>query len=318
MSTTTSITTTYAGEFKQKYIAEALLSGSTLSKGLITIKPNIKYKEVVKKLTTGTLLKDATCDFTALGTVTLTERVLTPKEVQVNEQLCKKDFRSDWEAVEMGYSVYDSLPPTFADFIVANHIAKVAQEIEISIWRGATGTSGQFDGFATLIAADANLPAAQEIAGTTVTASNVIAELGEVVDAIPATLYGQDDLILYVSQNIYKAYVRSLGGFQASGVGAAGVDAKGTQWYNMGTPLFFDGIRIEMCPGLANNTAIATQASNLWFGTGLMSDETEVKLLDMGDLDGSQNVRLVMRMTAGVQYGNITEIVTYGITNSAN
>ena len=48
MATTTSITSTYAGEFAGKYISAALLSGSTLANDIITIKPNIKYKEVLK------------------------------------------------------------------------------------------------------------------------------------------------------------------------------------------------------------------------------------------------------------------------------
>ena len=49
LSTSTNITTTYAGEFAGKYIAAALLSAPTLDKEYITLKPNIKYKEVIKK-----------------------------------------------------------------------------------------------------------------------------------------------------------------------------------------------------------------------------------------------------------------------------
>ena len=41
MATTTSITSTYAGEFAGKYISAALLSGSTIENGLITVKPNV-------------------------------------------------------------------------------------------------------------------------------------------------------------------------------------------------------------------------------------------------------------------------------------
>jgi len=43
-----------------------------------------------------------------------------------------------------------------------------------------------------------------------------------------------------------------------------------------------------------------------------------VKVLDMADLDGSDNVRFVMRYTAGVQFAIGSDIVTYGITNTAN
>jgi hypothetical protein len=317
MPTTTSITTTYAGEFAGKYVSAALLSASTIENGGIEVKPNVKYKEVIKKLATDAIVKDATCDFTATSTVTLTEKILQPEEFQVNLQLCKKDFHSDWEAVQMGYSAFDTLPPSFADFILAHVAAKVAEKNEQNIWKGVTANAGEFNGFATLLAADAALPSANEVTGTTVTASNVIAELGKIVDAIPSAVYGKEDLYIYVSQNIARAYVRALGGFGASGLGANGTNNMGTQWWNNGA-LTFDGVKIFVANGLANNTAIAAEKSNLFFGTGLLSDHQEVKLIDMADIDGSQNVRVVMRFTAGVQYGIVEDIVTYGITNSAN
>jgi hypothetical protein len=317
MATTTSITSTYAGEFAGQYISAALLSASTIENGGITVKPNVKFKEVIKKVSTDDIVKDASCDFTATSTITLTERVLQPEFQQVNLQLCKKDFISDWEAVQMGYSAHHDLPPAFSDFLIAHVAAKVAQRTENSIWAGDTSTSGQFDGLTTQIALDADLPAAQEVAGTTVTASNVITELGKIVDAIPSTLYGNEDLNVYVSQNIARAYVRALGGFGASGLGAAGTNAQGTQWWNNGS-LSFDGVKLFVANGLADNTAMAAEKSNLFFGTGLLADHNEVKVLDMSDLDGSDNIRVVMRFTAGVQYGIVDDIVTYGITNSAN
>ena len=317
MPTTTSITTTYAGEFAGKYISAALLSASTIENGGIEVKPNVKYKEVIKKIATDAIVKDATCDFTATSTVTLTEKILQPEEFQVNLQLCKKDFHSDWEAVQMGYSAFDSLPPSFADYILSHVAAKVAEKTEQNIWKGVTANAGEFNGIATLLAADAALPTANEVTGTTVTASNVVAELGKIVDALPAALYGKEDLYIYVSQNIAKAYVRALGGFGASGLGANGTNAMGTQWWNNGS-LSFDGIKMFVANGLAANTAIATLKSNLFFGTGLLNDLNTVKLLDMADLDGSENVRVVVRFTAGVQYAIVEDIVTYGITNSAN
>ena len=317
MATTTSITTTYAGEFAGKYVSAALLSGSTIANGGIEVKPNVKFKEVIKKLSSDAIVADATCDFNATSTITLTEKILQPEEFQVNLQLCKKDFRSDWEAVSMGYSAFDSLPKSFADFLLAHVVAKVAQKTEQNIWKGVNANAGEFNGFATLLSLDAGLPAAQEVAGTTITAANVIVELGKIVDAIPAALYGKEDLYLYVSQNVARAYVRALGGFGASGLGAAGTNDMGTQWYNNGS-LSFDGVKIFVADGLAANTAIAAEKSNLYFGTGLLSDNNEVKVIDMADIDGSENVRVVMRFTAGVQYGSVSDIVTYGIVNAAN
>jgi len=318
MPTTTSISTTYAGEFAGKYIAAALLSAPTLEKGGITIMPNVKYKQVIKRVATDGIVKNGTCDFDPTSTVTLTERVLQPEAFQVNLQLCKTDFRSDWDAIEMGYSAFDVLPKSFADFLIAHAAEKVAQQMELTIWDGNNASAGEFSGIMRQLAADASLPSAQEIAAVSggVNASNVIAQLGLIVDALPAALYGKEDLKLYVSSNIYRAYVRALGGFAASGVGANGYDNKGTnQALN---ELYFDGVKIFLAPGLAANTALLAQTSNLFFATGLMSDLNEVRVLDMAENDGSQNVRVIMRFTADAKYGFAQDVVTYGITNSAN
>ena len=307
MATTTSITTTYAGEFAGKYISAALLSADTIEGGGITIKPNVKYKEVMKTLSTDAIVKDATCDFSDTSTITLAEKILQPEEFQVNLELCKKDFHSDWEAISMGYSAFDELPSNFADFLIGHVAAKVAQKTEQTIWTGATATAGEFNGFGALLAADGDVV---DVTGTSVTAANVITEMGKVVDAIPTSVYGKEDLYIYVSSNVARAYVRALGGFGASGLGANGVRNEGTTWFN-NQDLAFDGVKIFVASGMANNTMVAAQKSNLFFGTGLLADSNEVKLLDMADLDGSQNVRVVMRYTAGVQIGIGADIVYY-------
>ena len=294
---TPSITTTYAGEFAGKYISAALLSGNTIANGGITVKPNVKYKEVVKKVATSGLIGNASCDFTDAGSLTLTERILQPEEFQVNLELCKKDFRSDWEAVQMGYSAFDNLPPKFSDFLLGHVAAKVAEKTEQNIWAGVNANVGEFDGLATLLAADSDVV---DVTGTTVTSANVIAELGKIVDAIPSAVYGKEDLKIYISQNIAKAYV--------SAQAALGY----RDLYHVGkTDMNFQGIPLFVANGLADNDAVAAETSNLYFGTGLLADHNEVKVIDMADLDGSQNVRVVMRFTAGVQYGIGSDIVLY-------
>ena len=231
---------------------------------------------------------------------------MQPEEFQVNLELCKKDLHASWEAAQMGYSAFDNLAPSFAEFVISHVAAKVADRTEKNIWSGATATSGQFDGFTAKLTADTDVI---DVAAGTVTAANVIAELGKVVDAIPTSVYGQEDLTLYVSSNVARAYIRALGGFAAT-IGANGSDNKGTQWYN-GGELSFDGVNIFVAKGLADNTMVAAQKSNLYFGTGILNDQNEVKVIDMSDIDGSQNVRVIMRFTAGVQHVFGGDIVLY-------
>ena len=303
-----SLTTTYAGEFSGKYIAAALLSADTLDKGLITVMPNVKFKSVIQKAATDDIVKDASCDFqTGQGTLTLTEAILQPEEFQVNLDICKKDLHDSWEAEQMGFSAFDNLAPNFADFVLAHVAAKVADRTEKNIWSGSTAVSGQFDGFGTKLAADGDLPAGQELTGAAITAANVIAELGSVVDAIPTAVYGSEDLYLYAASDVVRAYTRALGGFQSGGQGANGYENKGNN-QSLGS-LFFDGIPVVAARGAASGTIIAAEKSNLFFGTGLLNDLNEVRVIDMAENDGSQNVRVVMRFTAGVQYAQVTDIV---------
>ena len=319
MATTTSLTTTYAGQDSKMWVKAALLSGVTLSNGGMTIMPNIAYKTTLHKLLTDGLLKDSTCDFTATSTVTISERQLTLEPFQVQLQLCKKDFLSSWNSEEMGFSANKVMAKSFTDYLLAYVTEKVASSVETAIWAGVNATSGQIDGIATLLAADAALPAANEVAGSSAisAAATVIAELGKIVDAIPAALYGKEDLRIYIPQGVAKAYVRALGGFMAAGVGANGTENKGTQWYNNGE-LSIDGIPLFVANGLAANTAVAAQTSNLFFGCGLLSDLNSVKILDMSDLDGSDNIRMILRASYAVNYHSVSDIVTYNIPNAAN
>ena len=71
----------------------------------------------------------------------------------------------------------------------------------------------------------------------------------------------------------------------------------------------FEGYRIAVCPGMADNQVVAARKSNLFFGTDLVSDHTRITLMDMANLDGSDNMRLVARYSAGVQTGVGADIV---------
>lgn len=302
-----SITSTYAGEFAGKYVSAALLSGNTIANGLIEVKPNVKFKEVLKRISLSGAIANASCDFTDAGAVVLTERIIEPKELQVNLELCKTPFQSDWEAISMGFSAHDNLPANFSDYFIGLMAAQIAAQTETDIWSGTAG-AGTFDGFSTLLTA-ATLPAGQDITGTTVDASNVIAELGKVADAVPSSLYGNEDLYIYVSQNIFRAYKRALGGFSANGVGANGVNGLGN---NQDIDVqYFDGFKVVAANGLADDTMVSTLKSNLFFGTGLLADHNEIKVLDMADLDGSKNVRFIARYTAAVQIAVLEDVVFY-------
>ena len=296
MATTTNITTTYAGEKAQGYIAAALLSGNTIENGGITVKPNVKFKSVMQKLAVGDVIANASCDFTATSTVTLTERYLQPEDFQVNLELCKKDFESDWLSIEQGFSSFDELPSSFASYLIGHVAAKVAAKMEVNIWNGANGNVGEFDGLVALATADADVIDVTETGATD--ATNIIDRLGNVIDAVPSTIYGNEGLAIYISQADARSYVRA----------QAALGYK--DLYHVGqTAMDFEGVKLFVANGLNSGQIIAAEKENLFFGTGLQNDMNEVKLIDLSDIDGSQNVRVVMRFSAGVNYAIGSEIV---------
>jgi hypothetical protein len=295
-----SVTSTYAGEFAGQYIAAALLSAKTLDNKYITILPNVKYKQVIQKVAVSNIINDATCDFvTNTGSVALTEQVLTPKELQVNLSLCKQEFVDSWEALQLGYSAFDTIPANFTDYLISYVGGNVAQATEQSIWNGDATANGEFGGLYRLITGSA---ATSSAASGSINSTNVIADLDALVSAIPNTVYGKEDLMIYAPTNVIKAYQQALAG------GAQGANGYMNQ-LNVGEkPLNFNGIEIAFCPGLPSSAMVAAQKSNLFFGTGLLSDYNTVKVLDMADLDGSQNFRVIMRYTAGTQIGIAADI----------
>jgi hypothetical protein len=108
--------------------------------------PNVKYKEVIQKLDVSGIVQDASCDFVTSGSVAVSERVITPKELQVNLELCKQNFVASWEALQLGYSAFDEVPANFTDYLVSYVGGKVAEATEQSIWTGLAASNGQFGG----------------------------------------------------------------------------------------------------------------------------------------------------------------------------
>jgi len=304
---------TYAGEFAGEYIAAALLSAKTLDNKLVTIKPNVKFKSVIQKLDVSGIVQDASCDFVTSGSVALSERILEPKELQVNLQLCKQEFVDSWESLQLGYSAFDTIPASFNDYLISYVAGQVAQATETSIWQG-TNTNGSFTGFETLLSASVAAGGAGAVLAAksgsviisgSVTSTNVISVLGSVYETVPSAVYGKEDLVIYVGSKVARAYQTALGG-------NANQSGFNTQMNVGEKPFNFQGVEIVLCPGMSDNKIVAAQKSNLFFATGLLNDHNEVKVLDMANIDGSQNYRIIMRYTAGVNFGIGQDIVYYG------
>ena len=203
---------TYAGEASSDYIAAALLSAKTLDQQNVEIHPNVKYKSVIQKIAVSDLVSDASCDFQASASASIAEVVLEPKELQVNLELCKQNFLNSWEALSLGYSAFDEIPRNFTDYLISYVGGKVAEATEQSIWAGgpSNGSFQGFEGRITDASGSADAPSFAQSGSVdwpneAVTKDNVVTILTAVVDAIPSTVYGKEDLVIYVGTKVLKS-----------------------------------------------------------------------------------------------------------------
>ena len=296
-----SLTKLYAGEEAAGFISASLLSGETLAKGNITLLPNVTFKVNLKNFDlSASAIVDATCDFTDAGDITYVEQALVPENFGLNKQLCKKDWLSTYAGATMRAGVDGTLPANFQEYIVGHAGALVGQQVEKAIWAGDTDTSGQFDGFQVQLAAAVSASKAVGVTGTTLSASNIVAELGKVRDAILDANYGQEDLGIFIGTAAMKYYISAQAALGYMDTWHAGV-----------TEANFEGTKLILAPGMSANKMVAARKSNLFFATDLASDMAEVKVIDMTENDGSDNVRLVMKWNAGVGYATGSDIVYY-------
>jgi len=298
------VTSNFAGKAAGFYISAALKQATSLD--YLTVMENVKYKSNIQRMAGTTVVRDATCDFTDHGTLALTEKVLEPKNLQINLDLCKKTLLTSWEALEMRAGAGAMPPVSFEDYVISYMGEIIAQATENSTWEGVTGTNGEFTGFLgaavgyLLPGVDATV--IQSSASGAYTAANIIANLqtltSDMAANVPAILR-KEDLHIYMNAKTYAFYV--------SAVSTLGyVNA-----YNMNGDYepVFEGYKIAVCPGMADNQLVAAEKSNLFFGTDLLSDATRIQLMDMSLLDGSDNVRVVARYAGGVQTGVGADIV---------
>lgn len=287
---------TYAGQGAMPYIAAALLSGKTLDKGLINVISNIAYKQVIRNWQDSVSIDAATCDFTDNSSVTLDEYILTLTEKQVNLELCKDNLWSTWESAQMGASAFKTLPNEFRKFVLAQVSASVAAQVEPGIWSTDMFFSGagDYDGLGGYLFDNS---AIEQAVTSATDNSNVVARLQSLVDGMPDALYMKEGVTLYINNVVAKAYQQA-----QSALGYKDL------YYDEEKPWNFQGIPMEVIPGLSNSNtsgtksiqAILANKNDLHFGTGLLADRNKVQLIDMSDIDGSQNVRIVMRFTGGV------------------
>lgn len=291
------VTSNFAGKAAGFYISAALRQASSME--FLTMIENIKFKSNIQKMNASAMVRNAECNFTANGTLALTEAVLEPKNLQINTDICKSTLLSSWEALQMRAGAGAPPPASFSDYVMSYLGEIIADATEVSIWGGNDATQGEFTGLVQgavgRLVVDATVVDVVNVggAGAAFAAGNIIENLQNCTAAIPTTVYTKEDLYIYMSPKSYRLYISAI-----STLGYVNAYSMNNDY-----DAVFEGIKIAVCPGMNNDVLVAAEKSNLFFGTDLLSDTTRIDMLDMAQLDGSDNVRVVARYSGGTQVG---------------
>jgi len=297
------VTSTFAGKAAGFYISAALKEANSLN--FLTSMENVKYKSVIQKMESGSEMADGTCDFTAAGTLTLTEAIITPKELQVNLEICSQNLLESWEALEMRAGAGAPPPASFDDYLISHLAGRISQGVENAIWAGNDATGGSFTGLTTAtvgrLVTDATVVDVANVGGAAAafTAGNIIENLQAATAAIPSNVYTKEDLYIYMSPKSYRLYISAI-----STLGYVNAYSMNGDY-----DAVFEGIKIAVCNGAEDDKLVCAEKSNLFFGTDLLSDSVNIQLLDMSGITGSQNIRLIARFTGGTQVGIGADVV---------
>jgi len=296
------ITSNYAGQKATEIMLAAIKEEDTLRLGLINVVPNVGYKLNLRNLDVTLGVVDFSCGTTpATDAINYSEKVLELTKFKNEFEVCKEDFRPTWSGEDMGASAWnDQSASDISDAIVTDTAAKLGEWFENQIWNGA-GTANQMNGLATQFAADGDVIKAGNgitAIGAAIDKSNVLAAFDAATEAIPRALR-RKDVNFIVSPDVADAYTKAL---IESGIAVGlGGDAN--------TQLVYGRYNVQSVNGLADNSIVIFEKSNITFGTGLANDADSIRVKDMDEVDMSGNVLYKSVFGGAVGYSYGSEIV---------
>ena len=293
--------TTFTGVDAQGFYSKALLTGK--SKEAFRLIPNVKSKIKLGDLSIGNILGDADCSFSSAGEGVLNQKAFEVNTIKINLEYCARSFEVNYlsQLLRPGANNDEVMPATVESFLLDQVALKVSADTEQLVWKGNTATASYplslYDGLEKQLLADATVI---DVASTTLSKSNIIAQLGLVYDAIPETIIGADDLTIFLSPSALRFYREALA--------AASAEANFMQSY---TELHFLDVKLSVAPGISTNKMVAARTSNLLLLTDLMSDFEDIQILPQKSVTGVPVVRMIGEFRFGTGYIFGSEICFY-------
>lgn len=239
----------------------------------------------------------ASCGWDPTDGVALSQRLLKPTFLKVNQTFCDKDLLKKWASYEVRLAAgREELP--FEEKFMDEIANAISESIERLVWQGDSQNAGgdiEPDGFLKILGAQGSGVISVTFAQGT-TAYN---KIKAVYNAIPANIVDKEDTVIFVGEDTYRSYIQDL---VAANLYHFDPDYKDGEYRLPGT-----SIRVIAVNGL-NSTGkiVAGRLSNFFYGVGAEDDKDT---FDFWYSKDNREFRLAVYFAIAVQVAYPNEIV---------
>jgi hypothetical protein len=303
--------TTYAGEAASSFIVKAITSNETVQGGHVYVKDGIKKKFTIPRWDADfeDFVQDRAATPSSKGLMTVDGQALNPADYMIYTEFNPRDYEAHWFATQLNPTLIDrALPPTVESVVLQEVLKRHDRYLNKALWNSDTTTSSiykYYDGFikkAQTAAALSTGDIMPKVTGTTLTESNIQAELLKGYKLIPAALRYDASMKYFCSYNTYDLYAQSQINQQYKGVDTTQDGVRK-----------FKGREVVPINDLPDNFYFiakgkATPESNMWVGMNSVDDAK----LELRPLQANSELWFIkMNMKVDVQFGWNAEAVLY-------
>ena len=283
----------YVEEKRLPLIAKSFLRGKTID--LIQIETGVLQDTALNLVSASVEFGDgASCGWNATDGVALSQRILKPTFLKVNQVFCDKDLLKKWASYEVKLAAgREQLP--FEEKFMEEIANAINESIEKLVWQGDSSHTNEPDGFLKILeASGSGVVSATWTAGTT--AYN---KIKAVYNKIPANIIDKEDTVIFVGEETYREFIQDL---VAANLYHFSPDYKAGEYMVPGT-----SIRVIAVNGL-NSTGkiVAGRLSNFFYGVGAEDDKDT---FDFWYSQDNREFRLAVYFAMAVQVAYPNEIV---------
>lgn len=283
----------YVEEKRLPLIAKSFLRGKTID--LVQLETGVKQDTALNLVSASVKFGDgASCGWNPTDGVALSQRLLKPTFLKINQAFCDKDLLKKWASYEVKLAAgREQLP--FEESFMEEIANAINESIEKLVWQGDSKNDNEPDGYLKILET-----VGSGVVSTTWSAgTSAYNKIKAVYNKIPANIIDKEDTVIFVGEETYREFIQDL---VAANLYHFSPDYKAGEYMVPGT-----SIRVIAVNGLnGTGKVVAGRLSNFYYGVGEPDDKDT---FDFWYSKDNREFRLAAYFAIAVQVAYPNEIV---------